>query len=34
MKILVCFPFSAAEQLERHLTGQPLANVTDMKAGF
>ncbi len=24
----------AAEQLERYLTGQPLANVTDMKAGF
>ena len=24
----------AAEQLERYLTGHPLANVTDMKAGF
>ena len=24
----------AAEQLERYLSGQPLANVTDMKAGF
>ena len=24
----------AAEQLERYLTGKPLANVTDMKAGF
>ena len=24
----------AAEQLERYLTGQPLANVTNMKAGF
>ena len=24
----------AAEQLERYLTGKPLANITDMKAGF
>ena len=35
MKILVCFPFSAAERgTLDDVARQPLANVTNMKAGF